>query len=197
MEQLLQNIMNNTRPENMRNVTFRRTRRHQGTETQEDNEGSNNPLFVRTETHNRDRGFSTPPRQRPPVPDLLQDSPPPPPSPRRQPRQGNRGIRALDNQEVTDDDVDMLINNNIFVVPYPMMDSNPQSILRTEHPSGDDVPGLEGFKCVVCMENKPQIFPQCGHVCCCIGCSKQVFATTQVCPICRDSWVNLKRMYFP
>lgn len=65
------------------------------------------------------------------------------------------------------------------------------------HPQGEDISSVPGFECIICFKNKPRIFPNCGHVCLCIQCSKNIVDTTGKCPICRSSWYNLKKMYFP
>lgn len=66
------------------------------------------------------------------------------------------------------------------------------------HPSGDDeeADGLDMLdRCVVCMINKSHIAGKCGHLCCCIGCSRTIHRGKALCPKCRKPWTDLRRVY--
>lgn len=86
-----------------------------------------------------------------------------------------------------------VINNYSSLPPPPP----PPKIVPDSHPSGDDEEGIDGLTCVVCMENKVKVFPRCGHLCCCIGCSKAICLDNGRCPICREYWCDLRMVYFP
>lgn len=75
-------------------------------------------------------------------------------------------------------------------LPPPRMD------YKTSHPDGEDEEAMDGADtCVVCMVNKPLILGKCGHLRCCIGCSKTIYHGDARCPNCREPWVDLRRVY--
>ena len=63
------------------------------------------------------------------------------------------------------------------VSPQVDNDIQHQEVRPDTHPTGDDVVATDPVRtCVICMTNKPQIAStSCGHLCCCIGCSKQLY----------------------
>ncbi len=72
-----------------------------------------------------------------------------------------------------------------------------QEVSLDTHPTGDDVEAIDQDQsCVICMTNKRQIAStSCGHLCCCIGCSRQLYQRNDRCPQCRGDWKNLIRIF--
>lgn len=66
------------------------------------------------------------------------------------------------------------------------------------HPEGEDEKSHENNpKCVVCIENKACIVNiDCGHLCLCIGCSKQLYKKWGGCPTCRKPLENLLKVFY-
>lgn len=85
--------------------------------------------------------------------------------------------------------------NNINVIPPPPPYPPPKQV-PASHPEGEDVPGVEGLTCAICLENKTQIVARCGHLCACIKCSKGVCLNAGTCPMCREPWEDLRRVFF-
>jgi len=50
-------------------------------------------------------------------------------------------------------------------------------------------------ECVVCMSAKREYAFECGHLCCCESCVKQIKSSTKVCPICRKRVHKHFRVY--
>ena len=63
------------------------------------------------------------------------------------------------------------------------------------HPKGEDQIGPEGFTCVVCIINKPQIMGSCSHLCCCFSCSEKIYAEDGPCPVCRKPRNILRHIF--
>ena len=72
-----------------------------------------------------------------------------------------------------------------------------QEVSIEKHPTGDDVEAIDpNQSCVICMVNKCQITStSCGHLCCCIGCSQQLYQSDGRCPQCRGEWKKLIRIF--
>jgi len=72
----------------------------------------------------------------------------------------------------------------------------PEDVNRAGHPEGEDEPSEGELTCVICMTNKSQIIStRCGHLCCCVGCSKRLYQRHDKCPKCREPWDNLMRVF--
>lgn len=91
------------------------------------------------------------------------------------------------------------INNLVIVPPSPSPSPppSPPKIIPANHPEGEDMPGKQGLTCIVCMENKIQIVAKCGHLCACIKCSKGICLHSGKCPLCRDPWNDLRKIFLP
>ncbi|MHA2029714.1 MAG: RING finger protein [Candidatus Kariarchaeaceae archaeon] len=65
------------------------------------------------------------------------------------------------------------------------------------HPVGEDTVAPENQQtCVVCLTNTSVIASvDCGHKCCCFNCSKQIVNTSKKCPICRQKWSHVIRIW--
>ena len=71
-----------------------------------------------------------------------------------------------------------------------------EDVIREDHPEGEDEPSEGEQTCVICLANKPQIIStRCGHLCCCVGCSKRLYQRHDKCPKCRGLWDNLLRVF--
>lgn len=67
---------------------------------------------------------------------------------------------------------------------------------NASHPVGKDEVGTN-VVCSICLVNKSKILStDCGHLCVCIGCSKNIYNRNDNCPICRGPWKNLLQAYF-
>lgn len=65
-----------------------------------------------------------------------------------------------------------------------------------QHPIGIDYMAQRGEKtCSICLTNIPNISGVCGHLCCCIECSKKLYKERGLCPICRKEWEDLRLVY--
>ena len=74
--------------------------------------------------------------------------------------------------------------------------TQPESEEQPTHPEGEDEVGST-ILCSICMVNKPKILSvECGHLCVCIGCSKNIYGRNDNCPICRGPWKKLLQAYF-
>jgi hypothetical protein len=65
------------------------------------------------------------------------------------------------------------------------------------HPEIEDtVADSVAQSCPICFENKKVLVGLCGHSLCC-GCSKHLSSRkdSAKCPICRDAWEDLRRIY--
>ena len=52
------------------------------------------------------------------------------------------------------------------------------------------------LQCVLCLENKRNIVPLCGHFISCNSCSQDILTKgNKKCPICRKAWKNLRVIY--
>ena len=52
------------------------------------------------------------------------------------------------------------------------------------------------LQCTLCLENKKNIVPLCGHFISCNSCSKDILTKgNKKCPICRKDWKNLRIIY--
>jgi len=62
----------------------------------------------------------------------------------------------------------------------------------------EDNPAGDGDSCVICMDNKPIISPQCGHLNLCGKCTREMLSKVGVkntCPICRAEITYLTRVF--
>ena len=71
---------------------------------------------------------------------------------------------------------------------------------RKNHPDGEDEESVHNdYSCSICLNNKVRILStNCGHLCCCIGCSKKLYNSSiekRKCPICRNEWNNLIKIH--
>jgi len=71
---------------------------------------------------------------------------------------------------------------------------------RKNHPDGEDEESVHpDYTCSICLNNKVRILStNCGHLCCCIGCSKNLYNSSiekRKCPICRNEWNNLIKIH--
>lgn len=56
---------------------------------------------------------------------------------------------------------------------------------------------VDSEKCIACYDNRKQIISKnCGHLCVCLECSDRISSSTRKCPVCREEWVNLMKIYF-
>ncbi len=63
---------------------------------------------------------------------------------------------------------------------------------RSDADDASDVGNERGARCVVCLCNVPKVvFVDCGHICCCIECSRTIRCNTdRRCPMCRKTIVS-------
>jgi hypothetical protein len=71
---------------------------------------------------------------------------------------------------------------------------------RKNHPDGEDEESVhKDYTCSICLNNKVRILStNCGHLCCCIGCSKNLYNSPiekRKCPICRNEWNILIKIH--
>ena len=65
-------------------------------------------------------------------------------------------------------------------------------IFEIEDEKTDD----RSLQCVLCLENKRNIAPLCGHFISCNTCSQDILTKgNKKCPICRKAWKNLRVIY--
>lgn len=74
------------------------------------------------------------------------------------------------------------------------------SSIEKNHPDGEDEESVHNdYSCSICLNNKVRILStNCGHLCCCIGCSKKLYNSSiekRKCPICRNEWNNLIKIH--
>lgn len=70
-----------------------------------------------------------------------------------------------------------------------------KQVSKLPHPKGEDQIGPEGFTCVVCITNKPQIMGDCSHLCCCFSCSEKIYIDNNACPVCRMVRNGLRHVF--
>lgn len=97
-------------------------------------------------------------------------------------------LHINNNQPIHQELIDILTAHSILQTVKPII----------AHPVIVDERAIEGLMtCVICMKNKPIISGVCGHQLCC-GCSTELCHRTKdcpSCPICREPWTDLRRIY--
>ena len=114
---------------------------------------------------------------------------------------GDDSEQELHSGLVDDSDIESnneLVQNTPFVGNDLVSNDLTKKRSLENHPKGEDEKATcNNLICVVCMENKACVVNiDCGHLCLCFRCSKEIYSTYGGCPTCRKPYVNLCKVFY-